>query len=169
MDLNKKDIVLEKINRAFSNVPYPGDDNITIHPIGLDQEIEDYFRGKSWKGHPAEQLRYHHTDALGLFSPEGYHYYLPAFLTAVLQGEYDIGWYIGFSLERGSENSTIKGKTKEQFFIERMKLFSKEQCVVLLEFFGYLIESNQDPENNDNYKTVAANITEFCNAFKKGA
>ena len=106
----------EKINAVFSVVPYPGDYNITIHPLGLDEEIEEYFRGTIWKGHPAEKLRYH-KDALGLFSPEGYHYFLPAFLILTLQDNDDVGWFIGFSLERGEKESTIKDKTQEQFFL----------------------------------------------------
>ena len=159
MNLDIKTRLIERIKTAFSTVPYPGDQNITIHPLGLDIEIEEYFRGKTWQGLSEEKLRYHLTDALGIFSPEGYHYFLPAFLIFALDGNDDAGWYIGFSLERGEKGSTIKGKTQEQLFLERIRLFSKDQLGTIADFFQYLIEEEYcDDEIQKRYQNVIANL-----------
>jgi len=155
-----KEELIKRIEKVFETVPYPGDQEITIHPLGLEEELEDYFRGKTWKGHPAEKLR-DHQDALGLFTPAGYHYFLPAFLIATLEGENDLGWHIGFGLERGNERSTIKGKTKEELFTERIRLFSEEQVHTLIEFFRCLQET--DIESMVDYERVIENLSAFLN------
>ena len=76
----------ETIKAAFAGVPYPGDNNITRCPYHCKpcQEISDYFKQKGWEGHSVEDLRDHHT-ALSLFTPEAFHYFLPAFMLASLE------------------------------------------------------------------------------------
>src|SRR5689334_6156359 len=74
----------ESIESAFGDVPHPGDDNITRHAGCLEcAEIADYFRGKSWRGHSMQGL-WRIRDALPLLTPEALHYFLPAFMLAVL-------------------------------------------------------------------------------------
>lgn len=160
-----KEELTARINQVFINVQYPGDHNITIHPLGLDECIEDYFRGKAWQECTIGGLRLHVMDALGLFTPQGYHYYLPAFLIATLGSEHDFGWYIGYSLERGDQSSTIKNKTKEQLFLERMQLFSKEQLETLIDFFQYLIKQPYETAADD-YETVIINILDYLDCRK---
>ncbi len=71
----------QTIEEAFANVPYPGDDNITRCPYNCSEcrRIAVYFKGKTWAGHTAEELRGYHV-ALTLFTPEAFHYFLPAFM-----------------------------------------------------------------------------------------
>jgi hypothetical protein len=153
-----KDELIDRIHQVFQSVSYPGDHAITVHPLGLDENIEPYFRGTTWQGHSIEKLRFH-LDAIGVFTPEGYHYFLPAFMLAALQDQEDIGWHIGFSLERGSGRSSIQQKTKEEFFIERMRLFSKEQIEVLKDFFNYLLA--EDDDRTHDYHMVILNLSEI--------
>jgi hypothetical protein len=72
--------VRETIVAAFANTPHPGDDNITS-PKGNDEGTEEYFRGRTWRGHTPRDLRLH-SSALSFFTPAAFRYFLPAFLLA---------------------------------------------------------------------------------------
>lgn len=70
------------IERAFADVPYPGDDNLCTFTYD-DEGVADYFRGRPWIGHRAEDLRLHDF-ALCVLTDAALHYYLPAFILTVL-------------------------------------------------------------------------------------
>ena len=69
------------IEAAFKDVEYPGDNNITRCPYNCSEcrRIAEFFKGKTWSGHTLEELRNYHV-ALSLFTPEAFHYFLPAFM-----------------------------------------------------------------------------------------
>jgi hypothetical protein len=71
----------QTIETAFKDVPYPGDNNITRCPYHCSEcrRIAEFFKGKTWEGHTIEELRNYHV-ALSLFTPEAFHYFLPAFM-----------------------------------------------------------------------------------------
>src|SRR2546427_667355 len=73
---------LHHIDEAFSQMPYPGDEHIVYDNSGfyLDcEEIKDALKGLHWRDVPIETLD-RLRDFLPLFSPEGYRFYLPAYL-----------------------------------------------------------------------------------------
>lgn len=124
----------ETIKEVFADVPYPGDSNITHCPYHCNpcEEIAEYFRGKGWEGHSVEDLRDHHT-ALSLFTPEAFHYFLPAFMLASIES-YDnlnilpdsIRFHFDFNLEH------------RDHFLVRLTKFSDEQRKVIIEFLRYM-------------------------------
>lgn len=124
----------ETIKEAFADVPYPGDNNITRCPYHCKpcEEIAEYFKGKGWEGHSVEDLRDHHT-ALSLFTPEAFHYFLPAFMLASIES-YDkmdilpdsIRFHFDFNLEH------------RDYFIVRLSKFSAEQRHAIVEFLRYM-------------------------------
>ena len=73
----------ELIQEAFASVEYPGDENITRCPYNCSEcrRIAEYFKGKAWTDQAGEELRQYHV-ALSLFTPEAFHYFLPAFMLA---------------------------------------------------------------------------------------
>ncbi|HWY78086.1 MAG TPA: DUF6714 family protein [Verrucomicrobiae bacterium] len=73
------------IQSAFAEVPYPGDGNITHCPYNCAEcrRIAEYFKGRDSTGHAVDALRKHHV-ALSLFTPEAFHYFLPAFMLVSL-------------------------------------------------------------------------------------
>jgi hypothetical protein len=73
----------QAIEAAFANVTYPGDNNITHCPYGCSEcrRVAEYFKGRTWTEHDLAELRAHHV-ALTLFTPEAFHYFLPAFMLA---------------------------------------------------------------------------------------
>jgi hypothetical protein len=72
--------LIARIEEAFKDVPYPGDDNLDR---GYPLEVEDFI-GKHWKDLPFDFM-FSNREALWSFSGEGFHFYLPAFLIAMLR------------------------------------------------------------------------------------
>lgn len=69
---------------AWSDVKAPPSDCITVHRCDECDEIAQFFDAKRWQDlTDVEQLRYNEA-ALTLFTPDAFHYYLPAFMLATL-------------------------------------------------------------------------------------
>jgi len=49
-----------------------------------EEGVVDYFRGKTWRGNRAQDLR-HHVAALSFFTDKAFRYWLPAFMLAELE------------------------------------------------------------------------------------
>jgi hypothetical protein len=123
----------QTIEEAFASVPYPGDNNITRCPYNCSEcrRIAGFFKGKQWTGHVAEELRPYHV-ALSLFTPEAFHYFLPAFMLVSL-ARYEKGDVIPDAVRFHFEYSQeIQGH-----FAVRMSKFSAEQRHAIID---YLIE-----------------------------
>lgn len=78
--------VRKLIEGAFADTPVPGQTlkDIIAPPRqgdGEERDIADYFRGTTWRGHSAKDLRAH-SSALGYFTGEAFRYWLPAFMIA---------------------------------------------------------------------------------------
>lgn len=70
------------INDEFSGMTYPGDDNIVRDNSGLHMECEEIkkaLRNTHWRNVSFETLE-QLSSALSFLSPEGYRFYLPAFM-----------------------------------------------------------------------------------------
>jgi hypothetical protein len=79
----------QRIEDAFSGVPYPGDDDITHVADEEGVRLRERFRRRHWKEVPRDVLRHHH-DHLAFFTPAALAYYLPAYLFAALDDYWDI-------------------------------------------------------------------------------
>ena len=77
-------VVIEGIRQAWRDVAYPGDDHISRPDSYDDEGIANYFRGTTWRGHDPMKLR-GHSSAFTFFTPEAFHYWLPAFMIAAIQ------------------------------------------------------------------------------------
>jgi uncharacterized protein DUF6714 len=75
-------IVVQAIEEAFADTPYPGDENIVADTSGTHLEaerIKSAFAGLHWHDVPVETLK-ENRSALAFFSAAGYAFYLPAFM-----------------------------------------------------------------------------------------
>lgn len=77
--------LIAAIEAAWSGSPYPGDAHIFTPHSYDDEGITDYFRGTTWQGHSAAQLRRMSAAISSFFAPRAFHYWLPAFLIAAIQ------------------------------------------------------------------------------------
>jgi hypothetical protein len=81
-----------KIENAFAATPYPGDDDLVADPTEHDpecMEIASAFRGKKWSAISPEMVR-EYSEALPLFTPAAFRYYLPSYMLASLQSRYPV-------------------------------------------------------------------------------
>jgi hypothetical protein len=82
-----------KVREAFDATPYPGNERLVVDQSGNDPEgtaIASAFRGKEWEDVSVEMLR-SHADALPLFTPAAFRYYLPAYMIGAIDHFYDLG------------------------------------------------------------------------------
>jgi hypothetical protein len=80
------------IRDAFAATPNPGDHELVADQSGRDPECAEVaaaFRGLRWQDAPLDLLR-RYADALPLFRPGAFRYYLPAYLLATIRSYYDV-------------------------------------------------------------------------------
>lgn len=88
MPTSRLDALKQQIEAAFADAIKPEDDRIGYDPHdGESQELAYAFKGKHWKDIPREDLQYNSSTFL---SPEGFRYYLPAYLLAALDDHGDL-------------------------------------------------------------------------------
>src|SRR5688572_8716232 len=79
---------LDLVNKAFGNVPYPGDHDI-VSSDTLKGNYDDaitvlrFFKGKRWQDINLDEL-IANRDHLPIFTSEAYRYYLPAYMIATI-------------------------------------------------------------------------------------
>lgn len=119
----------QQVEIAFAGVPFPGDDNIVSHPnTWIASHLPRLFAGKHWKEIPLEVIIQEKL-SLPLFTPEGFRFYLPAFLCAALlyPDQVDIlPRNIIFNLTPPDE----EGAEMEEF-LKKISGFTKEQIDVI--------------------------------------
>lgn len=76
--------VIQLIEDAWREVPYPGDGNIFSPDSYDDEDIVDFFVGTTWRDHAPADLRAH-SSAFTFFTPEAFHYWFPAFMIAAIK------------------------------------------------------------------------------------
>jgi hypothetical protein len=75
------------IEKAFDDVPYPGDDNLIHSRYQEAIDKAEYFKGikwQDWKDNPSQFLDMRLNGALFWFTKEAYRYYLPLYMIQAL-------------------------------------------------------------------------------------
>lgn len=153
--LLKKELI-EQIKEAFSVLPYPGDHELTVHPLGLDESFYEAIRGKSWKVVDPKLLNFH-NDCIGVLTPKGFQYYLPGFLVADLIVDFSaIFEQLTYLLSscQDSEDSPINNLSGRDWLIPRIKILSKEQKNALIKYFKFYKAKDLIVHKNDINKIL---------------
>jgi len=95
------------------------------------------FHGQPWQRVPAALAQLHH-DTLGFFTDEGFHHYLPAWLTGALEEETDLDFFTLQALVPPAEGAGRKE------FEQRAALFDKAQRAAIAAFLGHLAQAPDD-------------------------
>jgi len=135
--------IIQVIEDAWRKVPYPGDDKIFTPDSYDDEDIVNFFGGTTWRGHSPANLRCH-SSAFTFFTPEAFHYWLPAFMIAAIQSPEEadvILEYIPWSLSN-------------QYASKRWPLFSLDQRQAVAGYFRFQIERFGD-NAEDERKALA--------------
>lgn len=122
------------IAEAFAGVPYPGDNNITRCPYNCSEcrRMAEFFKGRESTGYTLEELREHHV-ALSLFTPEAFHFFLPAFMEVSVD-KYEKGDVIPDSIRFHFECSA----EMQGHFVVRMSKFSAPQRKAIIEYLVFM-------------------------------
>jgi hypothetical protein len=81
-----KDEMIQEIDKAFKDTPYPGDDRIVTAYRDYEDESLSDFVGKDWRDTGIDLLcpascPNKHSSSLCFMTPEAFVYYLPAYMT----------------------------------------------------------------------------------------
>jgi hypothetical protein len=124
----------QAIEDAFAGVAQPGDENITRCPYNCSEcaRIAAVFKGRTRKDLTPDELRAHHV-ALTLFTPEAFHYFLPAFMV-VSMDRYEKGDLIPDAIRFHFEyTAEIQGH-----FAVRMSKFSAAQRKAIIDYLIHM-------------------------------
>jgi hypothetical protein len=130
--------LIDRIEKAWKDVPYPGDDQIFTPKSYDDEDVTRYFSGTSWKGHTVQDLRAHSSAISSFFTPAAYHYWLPAFLIAAVEDPDE--------LSQGYDSiiwSLLPNEAAE--FEARMALLTDAQKRTIIDVIEHLIAFYDDP------------------------
>jgi len=125
--------VIRSIEAAWHGVSYPGDDKIFTPDSYDDEDITNYFRGTTWRGHSPAKLRAH-SSAFTFFTPEAFHYWLPAFLIAAIQSPEQADVVVDY----------IPWSVSDEDAPRRWPLFSQAQRQAVADYFRLQIETYAD-------------------------
>lgn len=118
-------------------MPYPGTERIVNDLQGYDLERkqirEGFSRYENWLDVPRELLL-QERDALPLFEPQGFRFYLPAYMLFALE-DYEGADMIPESIVH-SLTLPDAGTKLYEFVRERLVLFSEEQRKAVLHFWN---------------------------------
>ncbi len=115
--------LVEKIRQAFADAPYPGDGGEIGH-----WEVDSFIGQKDWIQVPLELLVWHVTD-IPLFSVKGFHFYMPAFLSAALLHPEKEGFASEVIM-----NLLPYSSSNKHLLSQRIKVFNNIQKGVVVEY-----------------------------------
>jgi hypothetical protein len=125
--------VIRLIEGAWREVPYPGDDKIVPADSLEFDDIENYFRGTTWRGHSPIDLRCR-SAAFTFFTPQAFHYWLPAFMIAAIKNSDEADVVVDY-IPRSVSNGGAP---------QRWPLFSQVQREAVAAYLRFRIEKFSD-------------------------
>jgi hypothetical protein len=164
MSLDPSDLRL-RIDEAFGEMPYPGDEHIVACNCWECADIKSALKGRHWRDLSFESLD-HRWEALTFLSPEGFRFYLPAFMIILIM-DYDRADMIDIvvigrlTLPCASDCEPThqqrfaeyyRSGEAEHWFFERVSGFNEAQSKVIRQFLEYMRDAhgveflNREPE-----------------------
>lgn len=150
-DLSNKDKLIQKIVQAFSEVEFPGNDNLVAQSYGEEPDlVKNHFSGQgSWNKLTPDFLDF--DGALSFFSDEAFRFYIPAFMIADINEklEYnDPSVRLCWSLTPQSENEKIAkvwgGGTVGERAKECFEDFTEAQVNAIISYLHWKLLQDED-------------------------
>lgn len=132
-------IVKAALFAAFADTPYPGDGNIVVDQSVFDPEsteVVSAFAGMRWEDISVEMVR-RFKEALPLFTPVAFRFYLPAYMVACVDASYDVD----VALDSVLFNLTPRMPQSEwqrDFFQARVEGFFRPQVDAIRSFLALM-------------------------------
>jgi len=130
--------VIRSIESAWRDVAYPGDNKIFTPDSHDDEDIVNYFRGTTWRGHEPAKLRAH-SSAFTFFTPEAFHYWLPAFMIAAIENPEEADVIVDY----------IPWSISNRYASRRWPLFSQIQRQAVAAYLLFQIEKFPHGANDE--------------------
>lgn len=146
-----KDELIEKINAAFSEVEYPGDDCLIHHSYGDEPKlVRNHFIGhNNWRILTNEFLDF--DGALSFLSDKAFRFYIPAFIIADINKKLDYNdpvIRLCWSLSPQSDNTKIakiwEGGTIGERARKCFDEFSKEQVNAIVSYLNWRLLNDEN-------------------------
>lgn len=134
-------IVKVALFAAFADIPYPGDENIVVDQNVFDPEcteIVSAFTGMKWQDVSVEMVL-QFKEALPLFTPAAFSFYLPAYMVACVDAYYDVDVALDSVLFNLTPPVSRSG-WQWDFFQARVKGFSGPQVDATRSFLTLMNE-----------------------------
>jgi hypothetical protein len=120
-----------KIEAAFSDVKPPLSENIIEHECQECRDVERTFRNQNWRNIEPKKVEWAY-DKLPLFTPEAFHYFLPAFmLYSTQEPNSEVCEFVVFAL--------ASKKASEEWWQERLDKFTTVQKAACNLFLRWLL------------------------------
>jgi hypothetical protein len=150
-------LIKTKIFEAFGINPYPGDEYLAVDQSGYDlecREIVSDFKGKNWKDVSVEML-HKHKEALPLFTPTAFRYYLPAYMIGCADSYYGVDVALDSVLFNLTPPKPRRGREWDFFWARAQQFNEVEREAIRLflelmeqyELNDWLSEGMERPEN----------------------
>ncbi len=132
----------QTIERAFSDVAYPGDSALVSGCDPESEEVAAVFKGHHWKEMRVNILQ-PQSEAIFFFTPEAYHFFLPAYLLAMVsdieEADTIVGSVIFSLLAEGPFAASAEG---------RIALLSSEQRAAVRAVLEFAKQQQGDPSGD---------------------
>ena len=147
---NKQELI-QKINTAFSEVEFPGDENLVNNSYGEEPAlVRKHFLGQSnWKNLSPEFIDF--DGALSFFSDEAFRFYIPAFMIADINEQLNFNnpaIRLCWSVTPQSENKKIAqafgGGTIGERAEECLKQFSEEERNTIVSYLQWKLVKDEN-------------------------
>lgn len=146
----------KKVVEAFDNVTYP-EGFIIEHECKECLEVRKAFLNKDWKEITPKILQENY-DKLPLFSPEAFHYFLPAYLIYSLEN-FVFEDVCEFTLYTLTPDKDIK--SRPTWWQEKFKYFTLEQFNLIYEFLELAVEVEEFAYHKTNIERGKQRLKEF--------
>jgi hypothetical protein len=123
----------QKILATFPKTDPPLSENITSHPCEECAAVAEDFRDVKWWC-ADEPLIDENFDDLPLFTPEAYHYYLPAFLLRALDNFDPDNLVAQFCLY----DLTLNKTPEDGWYSPRLQQFTCDEVATIVAFLRYV-------------------------------
>ncbi|WP_432721247.1 hypothetical protein R0381_002610 [Jeongeupia wiesaeckerbachi] len=142
MDNHEKQLLIQRIENAWRGVQRPEKSKISVQT--RDDGVADYFAGTSWKGHAVEKLRAQESAISIFFTPEAYHYWLPAYLVAAIEDPANLDIVTDHLIGSLSPHPLKNRLGPEKK--ARLALLTKEQIALIICVFEHIGLVFSDPD-----------------------
>ncbi len=151
--------LIKRIESAFREEKYPGDDGLT-HGSSMEAvEVGDFLRARRWQDLRLGELARNHA-SLFFMTPEALRYYIPAFLVAAVR-DYDDSDQIPSSLLSLLSPFALNDSDYQTRFRQRYELFNDSQRDAIRAFLEYLRDTHSEDFPGGDGKDQASQLLEW--------